>query len=124
MKPAFIFSDINRSVHSQGSIYIGVMAVLATADTVSMQLDKAEMQLLVSPNPAKNVLQVQTASNLACNGVLTITDIMGRQVYRKDIMLQPDSNNIPINILLFGPGIYNVRLVNGNENHVKQFIKE
>jgi hypothetical protein len=94
------------------------------SDILAMQLDKTDIQLLVSPNPAKDILQVQTASGLAGNGVLTITDIMGRQLYRRDIMLQAGSNTIPVNIALFGPGVYSVRLINGSESHTKQFVKE
>ncbi len=94
------------------------------SDIVALQLDKTDIQLLVSPNPAKDVLQVQTASGLSGNGVLSITDITGRQVYRRDIKLETGSNTIPVNISLFGPGIYIVRLINGSESHVKQFVKE
>jgi hypothetical protein len=94
------------------------------SDIVALQLDKTDIQLLVSPNPVKDVLQVQTASGLSGNGVLSITDITGRQVYRRDIKLETGSNTIPVNISLFGPGIYNVRLINGSESHVKQFVKE
>jgi hypothetical protein len=94
------------------------------SDIVAMQLDKTDIQLLVSPNPAKDILQVQTASGLAGNGVLTITDMTGRQVYRRNIELQTGSNSIPVNISLFAPGMYHVRLVNGNESHIKQFVKE
>jgi Concanavalin A-like lectin/glucanases superfamily/Secretion system C-terminal sorting domain len=94
------------------------------SDILAMQLDKTDIQLLVSPNPAKDILQVQTASGLSGNGVLTITDIMGRQMYKRDVLLQTGSNSFPINISLFGPGIYSVRLINGSESYVKQFVKE
>jgi hypothetical protein len=94
------------------------------SDILAMQLDKTDIQLLVSPNPVKDILQVQTASGIAGNGLLTITDMMGRQLYRRDIMIQSGSNNIPVNISLFGPGVYSVRLINGSESHVKQFVKE
>ena len=91
---------------------------------LSMQLDKTDINLLVSPNPAKDILQVQTGINLLGNGVLIITDIMGREMYKRDIKLQPGSNTIPVNISLFGAGVYSVRLINGSESHVKQFVKE
>lgn len=94
------------------------------SDILAIQLDKTDIQLLVSPNPTKDILQVQTASNQVGNGVLTITDMMGRQMYRKDFMLQPGSNTMPVNVSLFGPGVYTVRLINGSESHVKQFVKE
>jgi hypothetical protein len=94
------------------------------SDIVALQLNKTDIQLLVSPNPAKDVLQVQTASGLPGNGILTITDIAGRQVYRMDIKVEAGSNTIPVNISLFGPGVYALRLTNGSESHVKQFVKE
>ncbi len=94
------------------------------SEIVALQLDKTDIRLLVSPNPAKNILQVQTGSGLEGNGVLTIADITGRQVYRRNIELQAGSNSIPVNISLFGPGIYHVQLISGNQSHVKQFVKE
>ncbi|MBK7376983.1 MAG: hypothetical protein IPJ02_15980 [Chitinophagaceae bacterium] len=50
---------------------------------IALQLDAKDMQLFVSPNPAKDVLQVQTGSNNAGNAVLIISDASGRQVVRK-----------------------------------------
>jgi hypothetical protein len=94
------------------------------SDILALQLDKTDIQLLLSPNPAKDILQVQTGSGLAGNGVLTITDAMGRQVYKKNIELQAGSNSIPVNISLLGAGVYNVRLINDNQSFVKQFVKQ
>ena len=94
------------------------------SDILALQLDKTDIQLLVSPNPAKDVLQIQTGNSLAGPAVLTITDATGRQLLKKDINLQQGSNTMPVNISLFGPGIYIVRLINSSESYVKQFVKE
>ena len=67
-------------------------------------------------------MKVQTGNGPAGNA--TFTDAVGRQLYKKDILLQQGSNSIPVNISLFGAGIYNVKLINGGEIFVKQFIKE
>ncbi len=91
---------------------------------LAIQIDKTDLQLIVYPNPAKDLLQVQTGNGLAGNATLIITDAAGRQMYKKDILLQQGSNSIPVNISLFGAGIYYIRLINGSESHIKQFLKE
>jgi len=95
-----------------------------SSQVLALQLDKTGMQLLVFPNPAKEVLQVQTGNSLAGPAVIAITDETGRQLYKKEISLLQGSNTIPVNISLFGPGIYTVRLINGSETYFKQFVKE
>ncbi len=98
--------------------------LFAYSQVVAVHLAEKDIQLLVFPNPAKDVLQVQTANGPAGAATLFITDAMGRQLYKKEIALQQGSNSIPVNISLFGAGIYNVRLSNGSESFTKQFIKE
>jgi hypothetical protein len=126
----YSYNDIlPASVKMHKTVFYKLKAVdidgsFGNSDILALQLDKTDIQLLISPNPAKDVLQVQTASGLSGNGVLTITDVMGRQVYRRDIVLQHGSNNIPVNISLLGAGMYHVRLVNGKDSYTKQFVKE
>ncbi|MEO6541713.1 MAG: LamG-like jellyroll fold domain-containing protein [Ferruginibacter sp.] len=96
----------------------------AYSPVVAMHLNKKDMQLLVFPNPVKDVLQVQTPGNWKGRATMVISDVSGRQLYKKDIELQQGSNSIPVNISLFSAGIYNVQLINGSERLTKQFIKE
>ena len=93
------------------------------SQVIALHLDKKEMELFVSPNPAKDILQVQTGNSLAGESVLIISDASGRQVYRKNVELQQGNNNLPVNISLLTKGVYSVRLINGNESYVKQFVK-
>ena len=103
---------------------VDIDGLFAYSQVVAVHLNKKDMQLLVFPNPAKDVLQVQTANGPAGNATLVITDAMGRQLYKKEIALQQGSNSMPVNISLFAAGVYNVRLINGSESFTKQFIKE
>ena len=128
-----LFYTYNDDLPASVKMYKTVYYRLQTFDTdggfsyshiVSLQLDKTDIQLLVYPNPAKDLLQVQTGSDLSGRGVLTITDASGRQLYWKDVVLQPGSNSMPVNISLFGAGLYYVRLTNGSESYIKQFAKE
>lgn len=91
---------------------------------VAMNLDKTDIQLSVFPNPAKDILQVQTGVGLKGNTSLIISDAAGRQVYKKEVVLLQGSNTLPVNISMLSAGIYTVRLINGNDNYIKQFVKE
>jgi len=91
---------------------------------LAIQLYKTDLQLIVYPNPAKDLLQVKTGNSPAGNASLIITDATGRQMYIKHIVLQQGINSIPVNISLFSAGIYYVRLINGKESYSKQFFKK
>ncbi|MBK8609197.1 MAG: T9SS type A sorting domain-containing protein [Chitinophagaceae bacterium] len=121
--------DLPASVKMYKTVFYRLQSVdidggSGTSPVLAIQLDKTDIQLLVYPNPVKDILQVQTGSGLSGAAMLTITDMMGRRVYQKDIDLQLGSTAIPINISHYGAGIYYVHITNGNETYRKQFIKE
>lgn len=103
---------------------VDIDGLFAYSQVVAVHLNKTEIKLFVFPNPAKDVLQVQTGNGLTGHTILMITDTMGRQLYKKEMSLQQGSNTIPVNISLFGSGIYYVRLTNAEKNYIKQFLKE
>lgn len=116
------------AVQSQKTVFYRLQSVdvdgkFSYSQVIALQLDAKDMQLFVSPNPAKDVLQVQTGNSNAGNAVLIISDASGRQVVRKTIELQQGNNSIPVNISMLGRGTYFVRIVNGKESFTKQFIK-
>jgi hypothetical protein len=93
------------------------------SEIAAVHLNKKDIQLLIFPNPVKDVLQVQT-NGLTGQAILSITDATGRQVYMRDILLEQGSNSMPIKISQFSNGIYYVKLSNGKDSFTKQFIKE
>ncbi len=93
------------------------------SQVVAVQLDKKEVQLLVFPNPVQDLLQVQT-SGLTGQATLSITNAVGSQIYIRDVLLQPGSNSMPVNLAQFNNGVYYIKLTNGENNFTKQFVKE
>jgi len=91
---------------------------------VSVKLDADEIQLLVFPNPAKEMLNVQINNRQKGDAVLLVTDATGRQVFKKEIQLSEGNNTIPVYISLFKPGVYIVSLINGSESFTRQFVKD
>jgi hypothetical protein len=83
-----------------------------------------ENSLSLSPNPARDMLQVQTAKGMEGNMELTIMDASGKQVYQKRVNLLPGSNSIPVDISLLARGPYFIRLSDTRAVFTKPFIKE
>lgn len=91
------------SVQSKKAVFYRLQSVdkdgqFSYSQVVMLRLDMKEMELLVSPNPAKDILQVQTGSTVAGEAALFISDAAGRQLYQRNIVLQQGTNSIPINI--------------------------
>ena len=93
-------------------------------ENLPIAIKDLESGLTIAPNPAKDILQVQTNSSTGGNASLFITDATGRLLYQKELQLLQGTNSIPVNISLLKTGAYNVRLVNGTVSYIKQFIKE
>lgn len=127
---SYSYNDIlSASVKMHPAVFYRLKSVdtdgnYSYSQVVAIQLDKTGIQLLVSPNPARDWLQVQTGSRLSGNAVLTITDALGRALISKVLVLQTGTNSIPVNISLLGAGLYTAELTCKDEKFSKQFIKE
>lgn len=102
---------------------VGVDGASSNSQVVAVDLKKKGIDLLVFPNPVKDVLQVQT-NGITGQATLSITDAGGRQLYVRDIKLEQGSNSFPVNIGQYSRGIYYVRLSTGKDNFVKTITKE
>ncbi len=102
---------------------VGIDGEILNSDIAAVHLNKKDIQLLIFPNPVKDVLQVQT-NRITGKATLNITDATGRQLYSRDIVLEEGSNSMPVKISQFGTGIYYARLTNGTDSFIKQFVKE
>ncbi len=127
---AYSYNDIlPLSMQSQKTVFYRLQSVdidgkFAISQVVALHLDKKDIQLFVSPNPAKDILQVQTGNSTAGNASLIISDAAGRMLYKKEITLQQGNNSIPVNISMLSSGIYYVTLKMGSDIYIKQFVKE
>jgi hypothetical protein len=79
-------------------------------------------QLLFFPNPASNYLNISIQSEATANAKIVLTDMSGRTVVERNIVVQQGNNqiNMPFNKSL-APGIYNASVLMNNEM-VKQKI--
>ncbi len=120
--------QLPASVQTQKTVFYRLQSVdidgkFAYSQVVALHLDIKEMTLMLSPNPARDMLQVQTGNNMTGDAVLTILDMSGRQVYGRKIVLQAGNNSVPVNISMLSQGTYMVSIQAGKESYSKQFLK-
>jgi len=94
------------------------------SEVVAINLSKKDIQLLVFPNPVKDILQVQMNNAAAGKVALVITDATGRQLVQKENELPQGTNTIPVNVSMLPAGTYTIKLLTASESFIKQFIKD
>jgi ELWxxDGT repeat protein len=77
----------------------------------------------IYPNPVKDVVNINYYQQRVGSVAITITDVDGRLMLNKLIESAPGNQSIPISVKSLPTGTYFIRL-NGNENMVKQFVKQ
>ena len=125
----YSFNDLlPASLQSQKTIFYRLRSVdidgkFSLSQVVALNRDTRGVQLVLSPNPAKDILQVQIGNGITGETPVYIYDGSGRQVYNRIVNLQPGVNSIPVNVSMLAPGTYFVRVGHGRDGYSKQFLK-
>ena len=77
----------------------------------------ATQELKLYPNPAKSILQLQTATNASLDKI-TITDLTGK------VIITQTTNTAQINIEPLASGMYILEATSGEEKYCSKFVKE
>ena len=127
---AEIDKPLDVAVDMQNNIYFGdynnnrirkISAV--TTNTTSMQ--KLNPVIDVYPNPSNGIINIQWSHLESSDSKIEITDVLGRIVYQKGIVIDPTNNKIKIELTNFENGIYWLKLnANGvSYNHCITILK-
>lgn len=111
-----IYFDFNTPVVTNGT--------LNTLTKLTTGL-KAETKgsLNIYPNPATSLINLTVSSTEAFKGDVIISDVMGRELQRNEISIDPGLRSIPLNVQALAPGVYSIQLSNKALGSVK-FVKE
>ena len=72
------------------------------------EIPKSGIELLLSPNPAADALNVELTEGVGLNGALVITDVLGRMVLRKNMQLEK-GEKLTIRLEQLSSGTYNLQ---------------
>ena len=95
-------------------------ASFALNSATEAAVSNASISLFVQPNPAK-ASAVLVVNGSVKNGVVTITDFVGKTIWKKEGV---QAGQLVLPVQNFAAGIYIVKLVNGNETKIVKLVKE
>jgi hypothetical protein len=81
-------------------------------------------EYILAPNPTSGEFYLMIEANVAETFQLTITDLAGRSMYRKNINVANGFNNLKINDIDLASGVYFVNLSYKNEKITRKLIIE
>jgi hypothetical protein len=79
-------------------------------------------KLNVYPNPAANTVYIQLKDKLNLSLQLTITDLVGKKVFEKEIKLDSGNKNVPVDVSNLQNGIYMLRIADKENIFTKKLI--
>ena len=118
---SFIIPYYNFTVPSFPNYDLGAL-IGSPCDTLNgiKQVAANTTQLSIYPNPAFNQLNI--TYNISQQSTLELFDVLGREIMR--LTLYPYFKSRIIDVTDLTAGIYELRLITGNEETVKKFVKE
>ncbi len=121
--------DLSSIIPQPSTLYYRLQMVdkdgsIAYSKIVIVTLTTNYAQLSIFPNPVKEILTAQITSAKAEKATLQITDMQGKVLQQKEVVLKAGSNNLPVNTAALTKGTY-VLVVKGKVvNEQRQFVKE
>ncbi len=80
------------------------------------------LEISIFPNPAIDVVQLQTVSPNAGNYDLVITDVLGRRVYEESFRMPQGTATSPLDVSQLGTGAYTLQLIGNGQQLARQLI--
>jgi|GEM_PF-1702307 len=91
----------------------------------SVEPEENDLSMLVYPNPASQILNLQLKLDKAAHVVVEITDMQGRKLYSFDNGILPAGGNIiSVPVQSLADGNYFVSLITDNNRIVEKFMKQ
>lgn len=110
--------DKDRNGTNNGTAtFIDNISVTGVVSTDEKQTDEV---VNIYPNPAQNVVFVETSSDFENFGVI---DLLGKDVTNLVIVSSNNENTVELDISRLEDGVYHIRTLRGNQKFIKTSIK-
>ncbi|MEZ4688487.1 MAG: choice-of-anchor V domain-containing protein [Bacteroidia bacterium] len=112
----------NANGNNSGDLVYSTNAGAARQFGVSVDEPLTLVELQAYPSPATDRLQVEFNSTVFGEGVISLVDMQGREVYRFEDDLVPGPFRHTIDVSNLNSGIYNLRASLNGKNKIKKVI--
>ncbi len=77
----------------------------------------------IVPNPTTSDLSVLFTNNVNESVFITVTDLLGQEFYKKEILCEKGLNTITLDMSNYSEGVYFLRVNNGKKSFIKKVVK-
>ena len=96
--------------------------IITVEEYVGINDLKEFAELKIYPNPAQNIIHINTYSNKISKGTISLYNVSGILVSKQEIEFKLGANYFNFDISTFKNGVYILQLQNDNKIHSKRFI--
>lgn len=93
-----------------------------TQPPVGIEEPGFEQQLQIYPNPADNTLFIQWSGNSSLRVQLSVTDIVGKTVLNREIILDGKNKSVPVDVAGLKNGMYMIRMADQENTLTRKLI--
>lgn len=103
--------------------YFKVTKTSSSTDINELSQSTSLVNLTLTPNPTKDITEIQFDSPEAAECTISTFNLMGQKLQEKSLKATPGKNNLPIDLSNLAPGNYYIRLQSSNFTSSKKIIK-
>jgi len=96
--------------------------LLLSVSLISFSQEKTVEKLSTAPNPFENSTQITFTSSLDAAVLLTVTNVLGRTVFKNTYKTKKGKNSIPFYKHNLATGMYIYSIRNSNSTISKRFV--
>ncbi|MFY7965622.1 MAG: LamG-like jellyroll fold domain-containing protein [Chitinophagaceae bacterium] len=104
--------------------FINTEGTYSYSNTLMVIAKRSDFTINISPNPVKNIVQIQTDKSMTGEVEIVIFNNSGIELLKRTFNLQNGSNVISLNISNLPTALYNLQVKNKNIAMTKQLLKE
>ncbi len=104
---------------------LGMVGSFTATGTLGISNEIVNNSLKIYPNPAVNLTNIMFNAGKAGTAVLSVYDLLGNQVEKRELAVRPGTNSQPLSVENILPGIYfiELRLDDQYSAVVRRFVK-
>ncbi len=106
-------------------VELGMTGSFTATGTLGISNDIVNNSVKIYPNPAGNLTNVLFIADKSNTAVLSVYDLLGNQVNKREVSIRQGSNNLPLSVESMLPGIYFIELKFKDQPSaiVRRFVK-